>query len=139
VGIVESDPQVLGRFVASPGGEGPIIMINLLRYLDAAAYPPGFDATPCSGREAYRRYGERVTPLIAKAGGRPIWLARVNFSPLAAEGETWDDAVLVEYPSRRAFLDMISSPEYQAAAVHRTASLADSRLIETETVFRAKD
>jgi uncharacterized protein (DUF1330 family) len=39
---------------------------------------------------------------------------------IAPDGEEWNEAVLVEYPSRKAFLDMIGDPEYRAATVHRT-------------------
>jgi len=39
--------------------------------------------------------------------------------------------VLMEYPSREAFIEMTSSAEYQAISHHRTAALADSRLIAT--------
>lgn len=34
----------------------PVMMINLLRYRDQADYGDRTDVTPCSGREAYRRY-----------------------------------------------------------------------------------
>ena len=50
---------------------------------------------------------------------------------IAPEAEAWDDAVLVEYPSRAAFLKMLSEPTYQAAVPHRSAALMDSRLIAT--------
>ena len=39
--------------------------------------------------------------------------------------------MLVRYPSTTAFLSMLADPEYQAATVHRSAALADSRLIGT--------
>ncbi len=45
--------------------------------------------------------------------------------------ERWDDALLVQYPSKQAFLRMIGDPDYQAITVHRTAALEDSRLIAT--------
>lgn len=43
--------------------------------------------------------------------------------------ERWDDGFVAQYPSAAAFLEMITDPEYQQAAVNRTAALADSRLI----------
>ena len=36
-----------------------------------------------------------------------------------------------ELTSRRAFVEMVSRADYQAVAMHRTAALADSRLIMT--------
>jgi len=107
-------------------------MINLLRYREQAAYPAGFSATPCSGREAYRRYVSVAAVKIAELGGKIVWTSSVKMSVIAPEGEEWDDAILVQYPSRAAFIQMVSQPDYLAAAVHRTAALADSRLFLVE-------
>ncbi len=52
-------------------------------------------------------------------------------TPIAVDGEEWDDALLVRYPSKQAFLGMVTKPDYQKDAVHRTAALLDSRLIAT--------
>ena len=93
----------------------------------------GFDAEPCSGREAYGRYGEVAQAQIAAVGGRIRWAGSIFSAVIAPDEETWDDAVLVEYPSRHAFLEMIAKPAYQAAAPHRTAALLDSRLICSQT------
>jgi hypothetical protein len=50
--------------------------------------------------------------------------------------ESWDDVLLVEYPSRKAFIAMTSNPEYLACTVHRTAALADSRLVAMRAKHR---
>jgi uncharacterized protein (DUF1330 family) len=112
-------------------------MLNLLRYRERAEYPQGSAAAPCSGREAYQRYSEVAVRKVAESGGRILWLGAAFLGLIGPEGESWDDVVLVEYPSPRAFLRMISMPDYQAAAVHRTAALADSRLVATRTVMSA--
>ena len=39
--------------------------------------------------------------------------------------------ILVRYPSPSAFLDMVTTPDYQSLSGHRTAALADSRLVPT--------
>lgn len=134
---VELDPRAIESFGESDEPATPIVMINLLRYRDDAQYPAGFAAEPCSGREAYARYGAAVGALIAGAGGRVLWVGHVAKAVIAPDDEEWDNAVLVEYPSRAAFVEMISSPAYQAAAHHRTAALLDSRLIATKTVMTA--
>ena len=133
MGCVEPSPEQLRSFVESDGGDSPVVMINLLRYRERAGYPAGFGAEPCSGREAYQRYGALVGPHLASAGARMLWLGSVQASVIAPPDERWDDAVLVEYPSRKAFLQMVASPEYQEVARHRTAALDDSRLIATTT------
>ncbi len=62
---IEPSPEKLQQFAADANDESPIVMINLLRYRDRAEYPKGSDAPPCSGREAYQRYGALVVPSIS--------------------------------------------------------------------------
>lgn len=130
---IEPTPEDLQQFLAATGEETTLVMINLLRYREQAEYPEGSDSEPCTGREAYQCYGDAVLPLLAKVGGRPIWAGAVASALISPEGETWDDAILVEYPTRNAFIEMTTSAEYQAIVCHRTAALEDSRLIATTT------
>ncbi len=67
-------------------------------------------------------------PHVAAAGRRVELDAEVQLSVIGPPGEG-DDVLLVRYPSRAAFLAMVSDPGYRQAAVHRTAALADSRLV----------
>ena len=127
-------PEALQAFLAGVDDETPIVMINLLRFREQAAYEPGADAQPCTGRQAYARYSAVALQKVQEVGGRLVWYGRVECSVITVEGERWDEAALVEYPSRKAFIQMVSQPEYQAAAIHRTAALSDSRLIATTTL-----
>jgi len=137
MGSVEPDAERMQAFAGQLEKEGPIVMVNLLRYRDQALYPPDAAAAPCSGREAYQRYSEVALRTVGEVGGDLVYLGRVAVSVIAPGGEEWDDVALVRYPSRRAFIEMISRADYQAGAVHRTAALADSRLICTEALFPA--
>lgn len=128
---IEPDPGRLQDLLTGGDADLPIVMINLLRYRERAEYPEGFDATPCSGREAYQRYGERARPRVAAVGGRLVWMGAATATLIGPAEERWDDAILVEYPSKKAFVQMATDPDYVAIAVHRTAALADSRLICT--------
>ena len=132
---VDATPLAIEKLRKNSQSETPVTMLNLLRYRERAVYPDDYDAEPCSGREAYQRYGAVAGALVGEAGGRPIWMGSANDAFIAPEGETWDDVVLVYYPSRKHFIDMIESAEYQAAKPHRTAVLEDSRLIETTPLF----
>lgn len=113
-----------------PDGK-PVVMINLLRYRATAEYPHGSGMQKVTGREAYDRYIQLTLPHLVKVGARPIWRANAQACFFAPEGERWDEAVLVRYPSRSAFERMITNPDYQAGTIHRTAALEDSRLIPT--------
>jgi uncharacterized protein (DUF1330 family) len=94
--------------------EGPVTMLNLLAF------------KPEGGRERYLEYGEAVVALLEKAGGRLIFQGAA--APVVLGGDSWDLVLLVEYPTRRAFLDMVGSPEYQAIAHLRTEALERGEL-----------
>jgi uncharacterized protein (DUF1330 family) len=113
-----------------PDGQ-PIVMVNLLRYRERADYPPGTTKESLTGRQAYEHYSRLTIPHLRRVGGRPIWRGDARTTFFAPAGERWDEVILVRYPSRSAFVQMISNPNYQAGTIHRTAALADSRLIAT--------
>ncbi len=119
----------LKRFAEQmPAGE-PILMLNLLRFNADAVYAAGSGQQPCSGKEAYARYSRTALLKVRAAGGGVESMAQARVALIAPDQETWDEVLLVRYPSPEAFLAMLADAEYQAAAVHRTAALADSRLI----------
>lgn len=128
---VEPTPEQFEAFVGLEDDESAIVMINLLRFRDEAEYAPGVSEEPCSGREAYLRYGAVAEPLVERYGGEVIAGGPVRFTLIGPQSEQWDEFVLVRYPTRQAFLDMVADPEYQAGVHHRTAALSDSRLIAT--------
>ena len=109
----------------------PVTMLNLLRFNEQAAYPSDSAHAPCSGREAYKRYSETAFAKLGEVGARPVWMGKALASVIAPGDEHWDEVFLIRYPSGQAFLQMIGMPDYQAATIHRTAALADSRLIAT--------
>ena len=79
--------------------------------------------------EAYGRYGQAIAPLLEKSGGTPVWQGRQSHMVIGPDDKDWHLIVLVRYPSVGHFVDMVSSPEYQAIVHHRSAALDDSRLI----------
>ena len=102
--------------------EGPIVMINLLRFKGEA------------GRVSYMRYLELVEPLMTQRGCRFTYWGMAKATVIGPE--QWDMAVLGEYPTRAVLLEMLMSPEYAAIAQYRQEALEDSRLILTEVVAR---
>lgn len=109
--------------------EGPLVMINCLRYLEAAQYTDDKDEAACSGRDAYQRYAELAFPTVMKLGAKPVWMAEVLQCFVAPDKEQWDDIILIEWPNLDAFKQLMSDQNYHQIAYHRDASLADSRLI----------
>lgn len=94
--------------------DAPVVMLNLLRF------------KPDGGRERYEEYGEAVRPLLEKAGGRVVF--KGDPAPALLGESSWDLVLLAEYPSRRAFIHMFSSTEYQAIAHLRTEALLKGEL-----------
>ncbi len=113
----------------------PIRMLNLLKFRDIADYgdipDPAAGAGPSTGAEAYGRYGEIATVEVANVGGSFFYYGRADMTVIGPETDEWDVVAVVEYPSRAAFLEMTSKPSYRAGVFHRTAGLADTRIIMT--------
>lgn len=104
----------LAAFSERSGEAGAVTMLNLL------------DFVPEGGRERYAEYGAAVAPLLEKAGARIVFAG--DPGPVLLGEQSWDMVLLVEYPSRKAFLEMIGSKEYQAIAHLRTEALTRGEL-----------
>ena len=57
-------------------------------------------------------------------------MGKTHTTVIGLENEQWDICILVRYPSRQHFLDMVHDSEYQKISPIREAALAESRLIE---------
>ena len=128
--LVNPTPAQLHTMMEN-GPEGPIVMVNLLKYREKADY-----AADCaeakenlSGLEAYRRYGAVALQCVSEAGGGIVWGGQQAFVFIGGSEQDWDEVVCVRYPSRLKFLEMIARPEYLAATHHRDAGLARTALL----------
>jgi uncharacterized protein (DUF1330 family) len=115
----------------------PIVMLNLLKFRERAEYAEHLRGEHAgdSGRAAYTRYSKAVVPLLWEVGGQLLWMGNARAGVIVPDGESWDDVALVHYPSRGAFLRMVTSPAYEAIVHHRTAALHDSRLVEVRATW----
>jgi len=105
----------------------PVVMVNLLRFKPQA---DGTDAG-MSGEEAYRRYVEDMRKIVEAAGGRIFWTGRVDSVVIGDEHARFDMIGLVEYPSRRKFVEIALSDAVREIGVHRAAGLESQWLIAT--------
>lgn len=102
----------------------PFDMVNLLKYRDTAQYASSVDdKTVCTGREAYNEYAKIVLPMILRLGGSLVYRGRCDHLFVGTEGQDYDEVIVVRYPSRKAYLTMFNSLEYQNAIKHRKAGL----------------
>ncbi len=60
--VLPNEAQIKGFF--EPGPDGPIFMVNLLKFKEQAEYEDGRETT-LSGREAYDLYARRVSSSIS--------------------------------------------------------------------------
>ena len=125
--VTPNEEQLQGFM--EPGPDGPIYMLNLLKFKAQAEYEDGRETT-LTGAEAYALYGAEVVEHLARVGGAPMFSARVERLMLGEVEELWDSAAIAMYPSRKAMMEMLSSPDYQASTVHRTAGLEGQLNIE---------
>ena len=79
---------------------------------------------PLTGEQAYARYGEFTGPLLKGVGGSIAAFSETNHVMIGPSDQVWNQVFTVRYPSRAAFLQMVTSPEYQAILHHRTAAVA---------------
>ncbi|MFT5805391.1 MAG: hypothetical protein ACI9R8_002441 [Candidatus Paceibacteria bacterium] len=126
--VVPNQEQIEGFF--QPGPDGPIYMVNLLKFKDQAVYEDG-RTTDLTGREAYDIYGAGVAVLLKEFGGAVMFAADVERLMLGEVEELWDEVAIAMYPSRKAMLDMMQSPTMQEIATHRAAGLAGQLNLET--------
>ncbi|MFT7137603.1 MAG: hypothetical protein ACJAYE_002794 [Candidatus Azotimanducaceae bacterium] len=126
--VVPNQEQIAGFF--EPGPEGPIYMVNLLKFKDKAEYEDG-RPTELTGREAYDIYGASVSQLLKEFGGAAMFAADVERLMLGEVEELWDEVAIAMYPSRKAMLDMMQSPTMQEISTHRAAGLAGQLNLET--------
>jgi len=114
---------------AAQGPEGPIYMLNLLKFRDRAVYADGRE-TDLSGHDAYMIYAKAVARLIVEYGGKLEFMAYTSFLQIGDVEELWDEVAIASYPSRRHLYEMSTSAAWQEIAVHREAGLAGQLNIE---------
>lgn len=112
----------------SPEDDGPVWMVNLMKYRETADYADGREST-ISGREADDRY----SPLdsLAAVGARPVFFGDVD-QRLLGDGTEWDRVGVVKYPTRRSFIDMQSLPSFRESHQHKDAGMETTIVIGTQ-------
>ena len=108
----------LKRMLAEDPG-GPVVMLNLLRFR------PG-------GRASYEEYARHLaTTFLPRYGAQVIYAGDGSTSLVAEQGQAWDAVLLVRYPSREAFSQMVADPEYRQVTHLRTEALTEAVLQAT--------
>jgi uncharacterized protein (DUF1330 family) len=115
------DHLPIDRLLSEDPG-GPVVMLNLLRF------------RPDGGRERSMEYASRAIPIAERFGADALYVGDGDRALVAEEGQAWDAVVLMRYPSRQAFADMVRDPEYRATAHLRAEALTEAVLQPTASL-----
>ena len=109
----------------------PVVMVNLMRFRERSLDGDG------SGWDAYLRYSALTVPMIKARGGTLLWTGDARAVALGSEvGNQWDYLALVYYPSVAAFIDMMTSQDYeQRCDPQRTNGCAEHVIIATREAY----
>lgn len=106
----------------APDEDGPVLMVNLMRYRERAAYADGTDGG-VSGREADDRYAP--VEVLADIGATVVLFGDVVAQPVGATPR-WDRVGCVRYPTRRSFVEMQSRTDFRDQHRHKEAGMAET-------------
>ena len=104
--------------------DGEVVMLNLLHFAESEPDEGAESSSPSSGKVAYRDYSEDVVRMVESRGGRVVWTGQPEQVLIGDDvSDGWDLVVLVSYPSRSAFIDMVTSPNYNESHTKRERGL----------------
>ena len=112
-------PEQVQSLLSTPDDK-PVVMVNLLLLKP-------------SGEADYRRYADKMVPFVESKGGRVIWIGRVDSQVIGEGGDAFHMVGLVEYPSRKVFVEIATDPYVQEIGEFRAAGLEGQWLLATTT------
>ena len=118
------EPTQIQKLMKGPE-DSPVVMVNLLSFKkDADGNNAGM-----SGQESYSLYGAKMKEYVESKGGRFIWMGRVDSMVIGESDADFEVVALVEYPSRKAFLEIASSAHVAEIGKDRLDGLEGQWLI----------
>lgn len=115
---VDPTGRGLKQLLAEDPG-GPVVMLNLLRF------------RPDGGRASYEAYVAAFRERAAPHGAEVVYVGDGSTALVAEDGQAWDAVLLVRYPTRQAFSDMVRDPAYQEVTSLRSEALVEAVLQAT--------
>lgn len=110
--------------------DSPVVMLNLMRFRERSLDGNG------TGWDAYLRYSALAIKLIKAQGGTIAWTGTAEAVALGPpDANRWDYAALVRYPSRAAFIAMMTSEAYAEANVERDNGCAAHTILAIRETY----
>lgn len=117
--------------------ESPVAVLNLFKFNAQAQYQVedleyNLPAANISGREAYSHYAAVAGKFLTKLGGKVVFSAAIDQIMIGPQDTDWDVSAIMYFPTRRAFIEMLTNPEFQKASRHRKAALSNHVMIHLD-------
>lgn len=106
-----------------PDKAKPVVMLNILRFKDVAAY---------------NQYSEGVVKILDRIGAKILWTGTIDALVIGDEARLGGEhhmVALVRYPSREAVFGMFTSDEYQRIHHYRLSGLHSQWLVACSEVM----
>ena len=113
--LVEPSSARLQRFKEGDNGR-PLVLVQLLRFNEG-------------GRDRYLEYSVKAQQILQRLDAQVLYAGECVDPLLAADGQAWDGVVIVRYPRRTAYVEMLADPEYQAIAPIKRAALREATIL----------
>ena len=111
------------RLATTPENEeGPVWMVNLMKYHDIAQYEVESDSV-ISGQEADDLYSPRDS--LNAIGAEIVYFGEVE-NKLLGDHRNWDRVAVVKYPTKKSFIEMQARNDFKKAHVHKEAGMKET-------------
>ena len=139
-GKLPGEPAVQAAFLERMRAFGladdgrPVYMLNAMRYYPELKRGPGMEGVRGTPAEANATYEKAVMPILFRLGAYPLFGG--DTIEIRADGKThsnldgfdpaiddWSRIAVVRYPSRRAFFELLSNPQWLKFAPYKLAAL----------------
>ena len=107
-----------------PEEDGPIYMVNLMKYHEVAQYD-STNAPKISGREADDRYNP--ASILNKIGASIVFVADVVKNHVG--DEDWDRIAIVRYATRKSFIEMQERKDFAEKHEHKAAGMQRTTIV----------
>jgi hypothetical protein len=139
-GKLPGDPVEQGAFLERLRAFGiaddgrPVYMLNAMRYYPELKRGPGMEGVRGTPAEANATYEKAVMPILFRLGAYPLFggetmeiradgKAHSNLDGFDPAIDDWSRILVVRYPSRRTFFELLTDPQWLKWAPYKIAAL----------------
>lgn len=115
-------PNVLAFLFHSERSSAPFVIVRFVDFADGG------------NAQDLEEYTSAATEVVTAAGGRPLWQGRVRRVLEGRPDDLWDAVILVDYPSRDAFINLVTSSSYRKVNAARSENVRRSALLAATPV-----